>query len=192
MAERIIIRQGSRILGPLQAEKLFEQMNPGYLITCKALLHTGLRLVELWALRDNPEWYNEKSRVIDLPKEGSAKKQKIESVDRTIRLTEEGCKAVSVFLQVRPPVRDSDAFGKALRRYALKAGIGIKGISAKIFRKWLISWLVECKQDLNIDALDITANMGHDLKTLQKHYLGIGFSEDDHIAMVRFLRGWKR
>lgn len=192
MAERIIIRQKCRILPPAQTKRFFAVMNPGYRVTCSALLHTGLRLVELWALRDHPEWYHASDRLIDLPKEGSAKKAKIESVDRTIRLTEDGCRAVETFLSVKPPVRESDAFGRALKRYAIKADLGIKGITPKMFRKMLASWLVECKNDLNIDALDIIANMGHDLKTLQKHYLGIGFSQEEHIEMMMFLKGWKR
>ena len=192
MSERIIIRQSCRILPPAPTKKFFAAMNPGYRITCEALLHSGVRLVELLSLRDHPEWFHEKDRLIDLPKEGSAKKIKAESVDRTIRLTEDGCRAIETFLKVKPPIRKSDAFGRALKRYAIKSGLDTKGIKPKMFRKMLASWLVECKDDLHIDALDITANMGHDLKTLQKHYLGIGFSQEEHIEMMMFLKGWKR
>jgi integrase len=191
MSERIIIRQGSRILTPKQYLKLKENVQSVmYVLIIEALLQTGLRVVEFWHLVDNPHWYHPSSRVIDLPAEGAAQKVQTSRRDRTIRLTESGCKALDALFSANIPFRERDAMGKALKRAAVKAGFGTKGINPKMFRKMLASWLVACRKDFQIDTLDITANMGHDEKTLRDHYMGIGFDQKDHDDMVVFLKGW--
>lgn len=193
MSSRIILRQGARILTPKEYFQLREQLDPniGYQLIADALLHTGLRVVEFWHLIENPHWYHSSSRVIDLPKEGSAKKARCTITERTIRLTADGCKALDMLFGCKIQFRERDAMGNALKRAAIKAGLGDKGISPKMFRKMLISWLVECRKDLDIDTLDIAASAGHQVDTLKDHYLGIGFTPQDHTDMVSFLRGWK-
>lgn len=193
MQERVIIRQGARILTPAQYFRLRDNLDPnvGYRLITDALLHTGLRVVEFWALVDHPEWYHASSRVIDLPAEGAAKKEKTSKKDRTIRLTADGCKALELVFGCQIEFRERGAMRKALKRAAEKAGLGTKGITPKMFRKMLASWLVEIRKDIGIDAIEITANMGHDEKTLRDHYLGIGFSNQEHSEMLDFLRGWR-
>jgi integrase len=191
MAPRIIIKQGTRILLPSEYARLRAELDPniGYQLICDALLNTGLRIVEFWALCDNPHWYHSSSRVIDLPKEGSAKKAKCDVTDRTIHLTAAGCKALDTLFAVRPSFRERDAMRGALRRAAVKAGLGVNGITPKMFRKMLASYLVDCRKDLGIDTLEICANMGHDEKTLRKHYYGT-FVQPDHPEILEFVRGW--
>lgn len=192
MSSRIIIRQGARILTPKEYDKLREQLDPniGYRLIIDALLNTGLRVVEFWSLTQNQHWYHSSSRVIDLPAIGAAKKAKSSKKDRTIRLTEAGCKSLDTLFAVGVNFRERDAMGNALKRAAIKAGLGGNGICPKMFRKMLASWLVACRKDFGIDTLDITANMGHDEKTLRDHYMGIGFAAEDHEDMVKFLKGW--
>jgi hypothetical protein len=115
---RVIIRQRCRILTPKEANKLIENLNPMYRVLSLAALHTGLRQVELWALIQNPHWYHASSRVIDLPEEGAAHKPMMTTTDRTIRLTEGGCKAIEALLAIKPPERDSSSYGRALKRAA--------------------------------------------------------------------------
>lgn len=191
MTERIIIRQGCRILAPAQYLKLTSHLNEAYRLITDAMLNTGLRTVEFWALAEHPEWYHPSSRVIDLPKEGAAKKAKSAKKDRTIRLTAGGCKSLDALFGAKIEYRDRDAMRKALRRAGIAAGFGAKGIMPKMFRKMLASWLTECRKELGIDTLDITANMGHEEKTLRDHYLGIGWSKEEHNDMLEFLRGWR-
>lgn len=193
MVQRIIIRQGSRILTPSEYLLLRNALDPniGYHLVIDVLLHTGLRIVEFWWLVDHHSAYHSSSRVVDLPKEGSAKKAKCTISERTIRLTEDGCKALDALFACGVQFRERDAMGKALKRAAIKSGLGEKGIMPKMFRKMLASWLVECRSELGIDSLDITANMGHTEETLRKHYLGLGFEKRDHEDMVTFLKGWK-
>jgi integrase len=194
MAERVIVRQKTRILTPSQYFRLREKLDPniGYQLIIDVLLNTGLRIVEFWALVENPRWYHSSSRVIDLPKEGSSKKVKCEVEDRTIRLTESGCKALDTLFGAKIKFRERDAMGNALKRAAIKAGFGAKGINNKMFRKMLASYLVDCRKELGIDTLEICANLGHDEKTLRKHYFGVGFNEQEHVEILEFLKGWNR
>lgn len=188
---REIIRQKGRILTPSDYQAFRSCLNPTYQTISDVLLHTGLRIVEFWAFVEHPEWYHASVRVIDLPEEGSTKKKKAEYVQRTIRLTLEGCKAVETLNALHPRKMTRVAMGEAFKRAATKAKLGTKGITPKFQRKTLVSWLMEVRNDLHIDSLDIGASMGHDLETLRVHYLGVGFSEKDHEDIVAFLKGWK-
>ena len=191
--ERVIMKNGCAVLTPRQFYRLLDNLDPniGYRMIVLALMNTGLRVVEFWKLVDNREWYHASARVIDLPKEGTAKKIKSHRKERTVRLTVGGCKSLETVYNCGLKFRERDAMGGALKRAAVKAGFGGKGIMPKMFRKMLGSWLVECRRDLDIDSLDVTSHMGHDEKTLRDNYLGIGFEKRDHDDMVVFLKGWR-
>lgn len=191
MAERVIIRQGCRILTPAQYRKLSAELTVEYRLICDFLLATGLRLVEFWYVVDHPDCYHAANRLIDLPREGASKKDKSSRKDRTIRLTRGGCNAVEAAFASKLQFKERDAMRGSLIRAAERAGLGRKGIMPKMFRKILVSWLVEVRNDLGVDALEITANMGHDEKTLRDHYLGVGFSKEEHAEMLEYLKGWK-
>jgi len=192
MTERVIIRQGSRILTPNEYSKLRENLDPnfGYRIICDVLLNTGLRVVEFWNLTKHKEWYHGSQRLIDLPAIGACKKPKCKKTDRTIKLTANGCKALDTLFGMGLQFRDRTAMREALIRAAVKAELGKEGINPKMFRKCLASWLVECRKEIGIDSLEITASMGHSEDTMLEHYLGFGFTKTDHIDMIEFLKGW--
>ena len=193
MTDRIIIRQGSRILTPKEYFKLREALDPnfGYRMMIDVLLNTGLRVVEFWNMVKNPNWYHASSRVVDLPASGACKKPKCKAKDRTIRLTAQGCKAIETMFGAEIAFRDRTAMREALIRAAIKAGLGKDGINPKMFRKCLVSWLFECRKDIGIDSADIFVNMGHSEDTSIEHYLGIKFSPEDKTDMMVFLKGWR-
>lgn len=186
MSRRIILRQGSRILLPSEYVMLRSELPLNYQVLCDALLNTGMRVVEFWPLCDHPEWYHSSARIIDLPKEGSAKKGNME--ERTIRLTARGAKSLDILFETKPDFRERDSMRGALIRASERSGLGSKGIMPKMFRKWLASYFVECRKDLDIDTLEICANMGHDEKTLRKYYYGV-FNPGDHAEIYEFMRG---
>ena len=191
MTERIVIRNGSRILTPKQYRQFREALDPngGYRIILDVLVNTGLRVVEFWYVARHPECYHASARVIDLPKAGAAKKPKSKTTDRTIKLTPQGCKALETLYSSEIEFRDRTSMREAFIRAAKKAGLGVDGINPKMCRKWLVSWLFECRKDIGIDSADITANMGHGEDVMIQNYLGI-FSSDDHMDILMFLRGW--
>jgi hypothetical protein len=192
MAERIISRKGSRILTPKEYARFRDQLDPnfGYRIVADCLLNTGLRVVEFWNVAKHKDWYHSSARLIDLPAIGACKKPKCKTTDRTIKLTVGGCKALDLLYGTELEFRDRTAMREAFIRAAIKAGLGREGINPKMLRKCLVSWLVECRKDLGIDSLEITASMGHSEDTLIDHYLGVGFTKEDHADMLEFLKGW--
>jgi integrase len=80
------------------------------------------------------------------------------------------------------------AFRDALIRYATLAGIGAKGMTPKMFRKTLVSWLVACYPERQ---LHIQASMGHDGDTIVNNYLGLVFTREqmDHMRL-KYLNEW--
>jgi integrase len=188
--KRDLIRSGSRILVPSELRSLREALNPEYRIIIDGLIHTGARGVEFWAIVKHPEWFHAGRRIIDLPKVGAAKKQKMKHTDRTIKLTINGVYAMQNIYTNGIKFKSRSALNQALKRAAIKAGINPIGINSKCFRKILISWLVEIRKDVGIDSLDITTSMGHTKDTMIEDYLGMAFSRIEHDDMLDFLKGW--
>lgn len=195
MTKRIIIRQGSRILTPAEYKLMRECLNQNYRIISDVLLNSGMRIVEFWEFTKNRQWYHSSGGIIDLPERGACKKPNCTSTDRTIRLTERGCRAIDTMFELGVIYRNKDTMRQALMRAAERAGLTNEGINPKMYRKWLISWLVEARKELGIDALDITSSMGHTEATMKSNYLGVFGCSDtdpDHRDMVEYLKGWKR
>jgi integrase len=192
----IILKQGARILFPEDYEKLRAQMPEYYRIICDAALLSGMRPIELE--RFEPSWYRGSRRVIQLPKE-SCLKEKCQFKERTIRLSLAGCdafdkltSAVVIRKGKEAPVWQvlprRVAFRDALIRYSTTAGISAEGMSPKMFRKTLVSWLVACYPE---KSLYIQASMGHNGDTIVNNYLGLGFTRDDiELMRTKYLNDW--
>jgi integrase len=181
-----IIKQNTRILRPSEYRAFREQLNPVHQTLCDVALNTGMRWVELWQFVKHPEWYRASRRCIELPL-GSIKKVRCLHKERTIHLTANGCKAVEILigLKLKAPIERSN-FHVSLRLAASKS-IGEDGITPKMFRKTLVSWLIKCMPE---KALEISASMGHNLETMRVHYLGIAFERQDVEEMREYLKGW--
>jgi integrase len=180
-----IIKQNTRILMPTEYQKLRAVMNSNYQLICDALLLSGMRPIEFQRMEKS--WYRAPRRCVELPK-GACLKEKCEYKERTIMLSLPGCDALDAFLNsgVKKPGKVS--MRDTLRRYAITSGIGADGITSKMFRKTLASWLVACYED---KYLSIAASMGHDVDTLQKHYLGIAFPMAEiELMKTKYLNEW--
>jgi integrase len=192
----VILKQGARILFPADYEKLREQMPEYYQIICDALLLSGMRPIEFE--RFQPSWYRGSRRVVQLPAE-SCLKQKCKFKARTINLSLAGCDAFDKLTGTTVKFKGKDipvyqmlpkrvAFRDALIRYATLAGIGPEGMSPKMFRKTLVSWLVACYPEKN---LYIQSSMGHDGDTIVNNYLGLGFTREQiDVMRMRYLNDW--
>jgi len=202
---RMIIRQYTRILTPSDFKFFKSELNLMYQIIVEVLLHTGFRIVEFWAFVEHPEWYHRNARVIDLPPEGSAKKKRAEYKERTIRLSVKGCEAVENLIANLPDRRSRFAPRSAFHRAAVKTigdtftsvknkktGKMVKRwhVNPKMFRKTIISWLMECRKELNVDDVDIASSAGHSTETLRIHYRGVGFEARDKFEILELLKGW--
>lgn len=194
--EDVIIKQGTRILFPSEYKKIREKMPEYYQIICDASLLSGMRPIELE--RFEPSWYRGSRRVIKLPL-GSCLKQRCEFKERTITLSLSGCDAFEKFttkevkhkgkmIPVYQMLPKRVAFRDALLRYAKLAGMSTEGITPKMFRKTLVSWLVACFPE---KTLYIQASMGHNQDTIVQNYLGLGFPKSEiEIMKTEYLDQW--
>jgi integrase len=185
---KIIMRQNTRILTPRDWERMRKHLNAKYMLICDVVLESGMRWEEFWDLLDHPEWFDPSRRCIDLPK-SAIKKVKSIYKERTIRLTVDGCDAVKALLRANGSVTYTDraSVGAVLKLAATKSGIGDTGITPKMFRKTLVSWLVVCYPER---AFTISASIGHDLETMRIHYANLSFERRDVEDMRKFLQGW--
>jgi integrase len=192
-----ILKQNTRILTPSEYEALRAAMDTGYYpILCDAMLLSGMRPIEF--SRFEPEWYKASRRTIKLPK-GACLKTKCLFKERTINLSLAGCDAFDRLVNSRVKFKGKEvpvlerrpakvSFNDTLKRYADLANIGTDGISPKMFRKTLVSWLVACYPE---KMAFIASSMGHDYNTIVQNYLGLGFTKDE-IATIKekYLAGW--
>ena len=156
-----------------------------YQIICDALLYTGMRIVELKAMQR--DWYRPARRVIVIPK-SAIKKKKCLFTERTVMLSLPGCDAVERYLNASLAwPSNNTGFRAALVRYAIKAGISPVGVTTKMFRKTCVSWLMACSPERE---LYISASMGHDIPTMRRHYLSLGWERDEVERMRKMLDQW--
>lgn len=179
-----IIKQKTRILTPAEYRSFREQLNPVYQILSDVALNTGMRWVELWAFIKHPEWYRPSRRCIELT---APTKDKCLWRERTIHLTPIGCTAVEMLigLKLKKSVNRKNVL-MAFRLAASKS-IGVTGVTPKMFRKTLVSWLIKVNPKR---SLEISASMGHTQEVMRIHYLGIAFERRDVDEMREYLKGW--
>ena len=192
----ITLKQGARILSPLDYETLRSQMPRYYQLICDAFLLSGMRPVEM--SRFNLTWYRASRRVIQLPPDACLK-ERCKFKERTIKLSLAGCDAFDKLVSEKVKFKGKEvfayqmmpqrvAFRDALKRYAELAGIGAEGINPKMFRKTMVSWLVACYPE---KTLAIQSSMGHDADTIVHNYLGMVFTREQMDTMrIKYLNEW--
>jgi integrase len=185
---RAIIKDGCRILTPLDNEKLNEWLNADYRIITKSLLHTYMRLPELQFLLRHPECYHGVERCIDLPTQAATKVKAVYK-ERTIPLTIEGCKSVEDLFKHIKKIPFRQSMITTLRLAARKAKLPEedKGIMPKMYRKSFLSWLCECYPE---KLLKISKSAGHTIPVMEEHYIGIFTVKQDIDEMKAILKGW--
>ncbi len=79
-------------------------------------------------------------------------------------------------------------WGEDLKRAARKANLPHQeGIVPKMTRKTWVSWLMVTYPE---DGLRVAASLGHDLRTMQEHYLSLPFSKVEQEAIRAYVVGW--
>ena len=180
-----IVKNGTRILRPNEYEALRRACpKPDYRRMLEALLHTGMRYVEMQRLYDHPKWFD--NDMIHLPKEASRKVKRTQ-MERYVRLNQQGRMAVEYFLNLRYGLPTIQAWGQNMKRWGKYAGIDPDGLSAKTTRKTWESWLVYYYP---IQSIAVASSQGHTTVTQFQHYLNLPFSEVDKLEMKKYVEGW--
>jgi integrase len=149
------------------------------------MMVTGMRYIEVQRLHDHSEWYNEKKNLIHLS-EAAQKKAKRKQLERTIHPLPSMFNHVlkSFWNNDRPPA--TTTWDRDVKRWAELAGINSFGISAKLTRKTLESWMVAA----GMIESTVCLRQGHDSLTSMRHYQGLAFSDDELRDIQKQLKSW--
>jgi len=178
-----IIRQGIRILRPSEFRGLLRGCKKTeYRTMLQALLYSGMRYVELKALKKHPEWFD--GEFIHIPYE---KKKKRSQPERWVRLNQPGKMIIEYYLNLKRSLPSYQSWTANLRCWAKRGGISEKGLSAKTTRKTWESWLMFYYPD---QITLITLSQGHNEITSLRHYLNLPFTENDRMEMKNYVEGW--
>jgi integrase len=190
------VKHDTRVMVPREYEKFREQLSIEYKLLADASLHTGMRMVELQNFMLHPKWFFPAARCIDLPRYEIENKKQVMVIkkkkcihkQRSVRLSVKGVEAIEALLKAEITHMPSrSAMNEAFKRAAKKAGISERGITPKMFRKTLISWLVQCFPEKHIL---IAMHSGHSVEVMQENYLGTNFERNDIEDMKSYVRGW--
>lgn len=185
-----IIKQGAQILNPDEYEQMREQFNPKHRLIFDGMLFTGMRLEEFWRFVANPQWYHPGRQYIELPP-GSILKVKAKQRERLVMLSNIGTRAITDLVSAirRKEIEHITQAGwrQNLIRAATKANLDLRGITPKMLRKTWVSWLMAAYPE---DGLRVASSAGHDIRTMQVHYLSLPFSQVERERIRFYVIGW--
>jgi integrase len=186
-----MIKQGAQILNAEEYNELRAAMNPTHQHIFDGMIFTGMRIEEFWIFCENPLWFKPDRNYISLKKE-AIRKPKTRYKERDVLLSHVGTRAIRDLVAAirRGEIERITRMGwsENLKRAARKAGLKYQeGIMPKMCRKTWVSWLMVSYPE---DGLRIAASLGHDIRTMQEHYLNLPFSEIEKAAIKPLVIGW--
>lgn len=185
-----IWKQGAQILNADEYERLRGELNTTHRLIFDGLLFTGMRGEEFWRFVANPHWFQPDRQYVRLTKE-AIKKQATRYKERDVLLSNIGTRAIRDLVDAcrRGEIKSITrmGWGEDLKRAALKAKLEPKGIVPKLTRKTWVSWLMVTYPE---DGLRIAASLGHDIRTMQEHYLSMPFSKTEQEQIKAYVVGW--
>jgi integrase len=185
---------GSRVLTPIEADAIRAVIEkPSSRALFDVLLYTGLRLVEVKQLRDNPNIFDSERKTLTI----RSGKAKATQKRRNVCLSDRGLVAVQEYLK-NPSVPNSpSAWQMNLIRWAQRAHLvaipgqeqsnNPAGITVRTTRKSWESWLLEAYPE---NIVKITLSQGHTETTALRHYFNISFLEEEKEAIKEQVKGW--
>jgi len=185
-----IWKSEAQILNAQEYELLRAELNPTHRILFDGMLFTGMRIEEFWRFLDNPHWFQPDRNYVGLPR-GSIKKVQTRYKERTVLLSNIGVRAIRDLVDLANREKLSKisrmGWGQNLKRAALKAKLEPRGIVPKMARKTWVSWLMVTYPE---DGLRVAASLGHDLRTMQEHYLSLPVTAMEREQIRPSVVGW--
>jgi integrase len=186
-----IIKQEAQILNAEEYNLMRDALNYRHRLVFDGLLFTGMRGTEFWIFIEHPEWFHPERQYINLTKE-AIKKERTRFKERNVLLSHVGTRAIRDLVDAikRGEVEHISrmGWGEDLKRAARKAGLKTQaGITPKMTRKTWVSWLMAV---FSYDGLRISSSLGHDVRTMQEHYLSLPFSTYEIEQIKPLVTGW--
>lgn len=175
------------VLTPNQVKLIDDKLNADYKIRTAYLLQTAMRLVEAKYVDTHRECYKKDHSAIFLNKVVDIGKARCTIKNRAVMLSPKGIKAVEDFFEkdVHLPVYQS--MEPAIKLAAKEADFDTRYITTKMYRKTMVSWLINCFPEMESKILHFA---GHNQDTMRGHYLSYGFKREDVKDMRDELQGW--
>lgn len=174
-----------RILTPYDYDSFIVNIDKDYLRTIFNLCFwSGMRYIEVQRLYKHPEWILKERKNILLPREAQQKVKRV-SPERYIPIPPQISGELSYFFKnTKPPVLK--VWNDNLKRWADKAKFSLIGISPKMTRASIESWMYQAE----MLPSNICQRQGHDRLTSLNHYMAIPFTEAEKIEIKKRLAGW--
>ncbi len=172
-----------------------DYLKPAMRHTCKMLLNTGARIMELQKAQVRDFIYNPSGRSTLVLRNTKTKARKGEfgsGKPRTIPISKQFAKYLADYIKnnnLKPEeglnISSTPAVNIAMKLAATNAKLNHpEDFSAHNLRKTLEVWLMA----LGVDGLALTAHIGHDMKTAASHYVSPDvFSWDDKNKMRQII-----
>ena len=140
--------------------------------------------MEVQRLYENPVWVMRERGVIYLGRDAS-KKVKMKLKQRHIPIPPQLTGELPYFFKnKKPPIRK--VWWTNLKRWAREAEIGDVGITPKMTRASIESWMLIS----GIPDFAVCNRQGHDRVTQLNHYMGLPFTRAEVIEIKSRLAGW--
>ena len=175
------------VLTPKEKNLIWEQLSPAYRIRGDLLLYTAMRIVEAKHFASHPEYFRKDNCAIFLPIVPGIGKIRCLMKQRTITLSTNGVKAVEEFFSHKVGFAAYQNMEAAFILAAKKADFDTSFISTKMLRKTGVSWHMAVYPN---QQSQISRMAGHDINTMNKHYLADGWRKEDKKDMMDELKGW--
>jgi len=174
-----------RILTPYDYDTFVANIDKDYLRTIFNLCFwSGMRYIEVQRLYDHPEWVLKERKNIYLPREAQQKVKRL-APERYVPIPPQITGELAYFFKnMKPPVLK--VWNDNLKRWAIKSGFDVMGISPKMTRASIESWMYQA----GIETGKICQRQGHDKLTSLNHYMAIPFTEAEQIEIKKRLAGW--
>lgn len=192
-----ILKQQTRVLYPSEYRAIRSHLSFKDQLLLDGMIFSGMRGVEFMRFLENPQWYKPSRHAIDLPK-GSVLKKRVKQAERTVLLSNTGVQAIETLLSyrrqnpddLRPVSRQSwsETLLRAARRAKDEGQIAsLDGIAPKMTRKSWASWLLATHSHREGS---ISLSLGHDIRTLLRHYAGLGWPPQVIQEIKSYTAGW--
>ena len=175
------------VLTPHQVQLIEDHLNADNKIRTRFLLYTAARIAEARYIEAHPETFRKENGAIFLPKVDGMGKKRCTVSNRAILLSVKGIAAVQDFFEKKCHIPTYQSLEPALKLAAKEADFDTRYITTKMYRKTMISWLIQCWPQRE-SAILLSA--GHTQATMRGHYLGTGFRKDDIADMQDRIEGW--
>jgi integrase len=175
------------VLTPKEKNLIWEQLSPAYRIRGDLLLYTSMRIAEARHFAKHPEFFRKENCAIFLPIVPGLGKARCTMKQRTITLSNNGVKAVEEFFDHKVGFAAYQNMESAFILAAKKADFDTSFITTKMLRKTGVSWHMAVFPN---QQTQISRMAGHNIKTMNEHYLADGFRKEDKKDIADELKGW--